>query len=160
MADDDTPDGDPPEEPTPDDLGDPGKKALTAERKARRDAERELQKVQDRLAEIEDADKTETQRLTDRLNEAEARAAKAEGDALRLTVAQAKGLTPAQAKRLVGTTREELEGDADEILEAFPTGGATPPPDKAPRPDLKGGSDPTGDGQVDIREIVDSIPRG
>lgn len=156
---DDTPEGDPPPEPT-DDLGDSGKKALAAERKARRDAERQLKDMQDRLAAIEDAEKTETQRLADKLAEAEARATQAEANALRLQVAQSKGLSAAQAKRLVGSTQEELEADADEILEAFPGQGATPPPDPSPRPDLRGGADPTGDAPVDVREIVDSIPRG
>jgi hypothetical protein len=154
---DDTPEGDPP--PDTDDLGDSGKKALAAERKARRDAERQLKDMADRLAAIEDAEKTETQRLADKLSEAEARATQAEANALRLQVAQSKGLSAAQAKRLVGSTQEELEADADEILEAFPAQGATPPPDEAPRPDLRGGNDPTGDEPVDVRTVVDSIPR-
>jgi hypothetical protein len=37
-------------------------------------------------------------------------------EALRASVALAKGLTPTQAKRLIGSTSEELEADADELL--------------------------------------------
>lgn len=84
------PPADPPADPPVDDgLGDAGKRALDAERKARKDAETELAKLrkaeQDRL----DADKTETERLTaakdaadKRATEAVTRAAKAEVKAL------------------------------------------------------------------------------
>ncbi len=78
-----------------------------------------------RLAEYEDRDKTEAQRLAERAEAAEKRAAEVEGRALRLEIAAEKGLTPAQAKRLVGSTREELESDADDLLENFkPSNGA------------------------------------
>lgn len=162
MADDPTPDPDkgedtPPEKP---DLGDAGKKALDAERKARRDAEKQAKELADRLAAIEDKDKTEAERFAAKVADAEDRAAKAEARAMRLEVAQSKGLSPAQAKRLVGSTQEELEADADEILEAFPTQGATPPPGRQPTADLRGGTDPTEGDPVDVRDVVDSIPRG
>jgi hypothetical protein len=69
--------------------------------------------------ELDQASKTEQERLTERLAAAEARAAEIEGRALRLEVASENGLTPAQAKRLVGSTREELEADAKELLATF-----------------------------------------
>ena len=69
--------------------------------------------------ELDQASKTEQERLTERLAAAEARAAEIEGRALRLEVASENGLTPAQAKRLVGATREELEADAKELLATF-----------------------------------------
>ena len=72
-----------------------------------------------KLQQFEDRDKTEAQKLTERAEAAEKRAAETEARALRLEVAAEKGLTPAQAKRLVGTTREELEADAAELLETF-----------------------------------------
>jgi hypothetical protein len=84
-----------------------------------------------RLGEIEDAQKSETQKLTDRAEKAEKRADEAEGRLARLEVALDKGLTPSQAKRLVGNTREELEADADELLADI--GKATGP--RAPQPD-------------------------
>lgn len=72
-----------------------------------------------RLAEAEDASKSDIEKLSERAAAAEKRAEEAERRALRMEVAQAKGLTPAQAKRLTGSTREELEADADDLLEAF-----------------------------------------
>lgn len=116
-----------------------------------------LVETKEKLKGHEDADKTELEKLAEKAATAEQRAATAEAALLRGEVAAAKELTPAQAKFLTGTTREEIEAKADEILEAFPAKGATPPPSKAPTPNLKGGSDPTED-TVDVKSLVDSIP--
>ncbi len=75
----------------PDDLGEAGKKAIAAERAAKKAAEKQLNELQKRLAEFEDRDKTEAQKLAER-----AAAAELERDALMLTamrqrVALAKG---------------------------------------------------------------------
>ncbi len=83
-----------------------------AQAKANADAARRLQ-------ELEDASKSEGQKLTERTTAAEKAAAAAQGELLRLRVAMRKGLTEAQAKRLVGATEEELEADADELLTSF-----------------------------------------
>lgn len=69
-----------------------------------------------RLAEIEEAKKTNEQKLEERATAAEKLAADKTLDADRALVALDKGLTASQAKRLVGTTREELEADADDLL--------------------------------------------
>lgn len=168
MADDPTPTPDPAkDDPKPDpdpkpddnpDLGDAGKKALAAERKARSDAEKQLRDVQAQLKELNDKDKSEVEKLRDEVatlsKERDDHAAKV----LRHEVAMTKGLTAAQAKRLVGTTQEELEADADEILEAFPVkDGAKPPPSNKPTPDLKGGGDPTADDPVDGEALAEKI---
>lgn len=92
----------------------------------------------DRLAEIEEASKTEAQKAADRLAAAEKAAADASSSLARLEVALAKGLTPSQAKRLVGSTREELEADADELLKDI--GDAARP--RQPRPDANQGRVP------------------
>jgi hypothetical protein len=109
-----------PVEPKP--TGDVPPEVKAALRKANKEAET----LRLRLQEFEDRDKTETQRLAERAEATERRAAEAESRALRLEVAFEKGLTPAQAKRLVGTTREELEADADEVLRDFPVKPADP----------------------------------
>lgn len=101
-----------------------------------------------RLDELENADKSEVEKLTAKLAEYERKAQEAEQRALRAEVAAAKGLTAAQAKRLVGSSLEELEADADELLESFKPqegndGGTPPPPDGKPREHLRSGSDPT-----------------
>lgn len=88
-------------------------------RRALSKANKEAETLRLKLQEYEDRDKTEAEKVAERANAAEAKAAQAESRALRLEVAFEKGLTPAQAKRLVGGTREELEADADELLETF-----------------------------------------
>lgn len=103
-------------------LGDAGKRALAAERDARRKAEADLKTARDELAKVkadQDSSKSEIQKVLDKVAGLEQRAEAAERAALVAQVAQEKGLTPSQAKRLQGATREELESDAEELLEAF-----------------------------------------
>lgn len=73
-----------------------------------------------RLAEIEDANKSEAERAAQRVQDAEKRAQQAELKALRLQVAAEKGLTVRQASRLTGDTLEALQADADEFLADLP----------------------------------------
>lgn len=130
-------------DPTPgdtDSLGDAGKHALDQERKARRDAEKQMKALQTELQSIKDKDLSEADQLRKQIADLTAERDVTASNLLRLEVAAAKGLTPAQAKRLVGTTKEELEADADEILEAFPAkNGATPPPSNRPTSTVPGG---------------------
>lgn len=63
--------------------------------------------------------KTELEKLTDRLTNAEKELEKTRMEALRLDIAAEKGLSKSQARRLLGTTREELEADAEDMREAF-----------------------------------------
>lgn len=158
MAEDPTP-GDPAEDKPDDEPKPDGGDDLRAMRTALRKANKEAADLRTRFKELEDRDKSETQRAADAAAAAEKRAEAAEARALRLEVATRKGLNAAQAKRLVGDTEEELEADADEILEAFKPADDTPMPGK-PTADLKGGSDPTEEPAVNVREVVDSIPRG
>lgn len=69
-----------------------------------------------RLDEIEEASKSEQQRLSEAKEAAEKRAADLESRLLRSEVATEKGLPPALAARLTGATKEELEADADQLL--------------------------------------------
>lgn len=86
-----------------------------------------------RLAEIEEAQKTEAQKLADRLAEAERKAQAAELKALRSDVAQAKGVP---AGLLTGGTEEELNASADALL-AF-RGGAPKTPAAPPAEGVQG----------------------
>lgn len=163
-AKDDPPADDPKDKKPPpnDDLGDAGKKALETERKARRDAERRAKDAEAALKEVEDRDKSDSEKLADRIAASEKRAEEAERRALRAEVAQEKGLTAAQAKRLSGDTREDLETDADELLEVFkPERSASGPPSKRPTADLRGGTDPTDDddGPLDPDKLAAHVPR-
>lgn len=69
MADDDTHDPSNDDDQQPDELADAGKRALDAERRKARDADKRAKAAEARLKEIEDAGKTELQRLQDALSE-------------------------------------------------------------------------------------------
>ncbi len=118
-----------------------------------------------RLKEIEDANKTETQKLADEKAAAESAAKSVSGELMRLRVAMRKGLTEAQAKRLVGDTEEELEQDADDLLASFGQkndSGADTDPGKPTRPRerLRSGSAPDADPEeTDPRKLAASVPR-
>lgn len=97
-----------------------------------------------KLADLEEANKSELEKEREARSAAEKERDSAKTEALRLSVAHAKGLTPGQAKRLVGSTKEELEADADEILAEFGTTKKAAPAPKT----LKSGSsssEPTGE---------------
>jgi hypothetical protein len=159
------PTGDP--EPKPDPSGEPDWKAEAEKwKKFARQHEATAKSNADaakRLADMEEANKTEAQKLADKAAAAEKKASEAELKALRLEVAGEKGLTPAQAKRLIGGSREELEADADELIKTFgktedkPTGG----PSGRPKERLRGGNDPTDhdDDERDPRKLAARVPR-
>lgn len=126
---------------------------------------KELEAAEAKLRDLEDANKSEQQKLAERAEAAERKLAEAEARILRMEVAAAKGLSPSQAKRLVGATREELESDADELLADF--GGASDDdgagkqkPASKPVESLRGGTDPTGDvTETNPRKLAELIPR-
>ncbi len=80
---------------------------------------KELKPLAEKAKELEDAQKSESEKLTEAKTSAEKKALEAGQEAMRLRVALKKGLTETQAKRLVGETEEELEADADGLLESF-----------------------------------------
>lgn len=104
-----------------------------------------------KLDEIENAQKTEAQRLAEQAEQAQQARTTAEQEAqslrvqlLRHKVAAAKGLTPAQAARLQGDSEEEIEADADALLAAF-TPAAPATPARTPVAQLQPGAIPPGD---------------
>lgn len=88
-----------------------------------------------KLDELEAANKSELQKLAERAETAEKRAAAAEFESLRASVASAKGVP---AANLSGNTREELEAVADELI-AWRDQNSTLKP-KPPVKDLKSGT--------------------
>ena len=74
----------------------------------------ELRAKAEKLAEIEEANKTEAEKNAERLAAAEAKATELESRALRSEVAASKGVP---SNLLTGSTREELESSADALLE-------------------------------------------
>jgi len=156
-----------PQDPAPDasaaDIAEWKAKWSTLSRKHEARAKEGLAAKQ-RLAELEDANKSELQRATERERAAMARAEAAELRALRAEVAARKGLSIAQAKRLQGTTEEELDADADELLSAFKpsegNGEGLPPADKAPPKRLRSGAVPDArPTETDPRKLAESIRR-
>lgn len=168
MADDDTPDDKTDPKPDPD-AG--AKKALEAERKARREADAKAKDLEAQLAKIQDEGKSASDKLTEQVAQLTKNLADESVKRLRVEVAAARGLTPAQAKRLTGTTQEELEADADDLLEAFPAPPAkdetkddksgddkgTDEAKKKPAPNDMQGKDSTGSG-ADVKSLIESIP--
>lgn len=184
-ADDEEPDDDAEDEPDsleePDKPDDDGKKKPEQEpfdearfQKALTKKNSENSNLRKRLAELEplaakakelqDANKTETEKLTERADAAEKRADTAEQKLLRLEVAIDKGLTPAQARRLVGSTKEELEEDADDLLASFASKDEDSKPNsrvpRRPKEKLRGGGDPDEPvEETDPGKLAAAIPR-
>jgi hypothetical protein len=118
-----------------DQLGDAGKKAIAAERKARRDAEKALATATAKVAEYEQRDMSEAERQAAETEQLRQENARLLAEALRSRVAAAKGVP---ADLLAGATEDELNAAADRLLEFR---GTQAPPDfgagrrgEAPKP--------------------------
>jgi hypothetical protein len=105
---------------------------------ALRKANKEAETLRLQLKEYEDRDKSDSERLAERVTTAEQRADAAEKANMQLRVAVAKGLPSELVDRLRGDTEEELAADADQLL-----GLITPPevePEEPGFPDLGQGA--------------------
>lgn len=112
-----------------------------------------------RLDDLEEANKSEQQKLADKASEAEKRAQQAEAKALRFEVATEKGVPKKAMKFLTGETQEELESQADEILELLGETQQSESPQRTPRERLRPGASDSGP-QPDPKKIADSVMRG
>lgn len=74
------------------------------------------QGYEQQVKEFEDSNKTEQEKLNERLSGAETRATQAEDELLRFKVAVQKKLPVELIGRMRGGTQEELEADAEELL--------------------------------------------
>lgn len=97
-------------------LGDAGKAALDAERKARTAAEKELKKFRDAEQAQRDKDLPEIDKARREATENLTKAEQAELKALKFEVAYDEGLPKELVGRLVGNTEEELRADAKSLL--------------------------------------------
>lgn len=147
-----------PAQPLAEPLGDAGKKALQAERDARRALEQQLKDLKplvDFVSQVRggqavpDSQKTEAEQLSTRIAELEKAAADERQARIRLEVAAEKGLTPDQAARLQGATREELAADADSLKALFPTAAPAP---GTPAPDPSQGA--RGAASADLEALI------
>jgi hypothetical protein len=125
-------------EPAEQPLGPAGKKALDAEREARKALEKQLADLAPlkQLAELirggeqAPSGKSEVDLLNEKFGRYEQDLAAEREARWRAEVAQEKGLTAQQAARLTGASREDLAADADALLALFPAAGPrTPAPD-------------------------------
>lgn len=99
------------------DLGEAGKKALDAERTARRAAEKQSRDLAAQLKTLSDSGKTEMERVTARLDAAEKHAADSAQEAMRLRVGAEHKLPKEITARLRGDTEEEMTADAAVLAE-------------------------------------------
>lgn len=109
-------------------LGEPGIKALHAERDARKQAEKDLEETRARIKELEDASKSDDQKQAERLQTLEqsdrqkdSKISSLEADLTRYRVAAAEGLDLEAAERLRGSTEDEIRADAKEFAKKFGT---------------------------------------
>lgn len=111
-------------------LGEPGARALTAERERVKELERSNREMQQRLAELEDAGKSEVERARNQLQReqeartaAEARVNELERGQARLRIAEEVGLPLELADRIQGDDDRQMRADAKRLNEL------TQPPD-------------------------------
>lgn len=145
-----TPPADPTPDPVPDEpLGDAGKRALEAERKARREAEARAKSNEEaaaKLKEIEDAQKDEKQRLEEAKTAAETAADEARTEVLRLRVMATEGLDAELEEFLTAKDEDGLKAQAAKLKERL---AAQAP--RVPAPDPGQGAGKTPPGEVDMR---------
>lgn len=117
------------------------KKALAAERKQNRDAQARAKAAEARLQEIEDAQKSEAEKLLERATRAEAEATQARTELTRERIAREEGVPPEFIDRLRGESEDEIRDDAKSFVAALP---AREGPDlKTPAaPRARDGADP------------------
>lgn len=119
-------------------LGESGEKALKAERAARRAAEKATNEALAKVKAFEDAQKSESERLTEQLQALKAEAATAKAETLRLRVAAETGLPADLHEFLVGDDEDGLRAKAKKLMAA--TAAATAP--RSPAPDPTQGAKP------------------
>lgn len=117
-----------------DQLGNAGKQALVEERKARREAEKQLKALNDRLAQYEDRDKTELQKAIERAEAAE----KAHGSMrvanARLMAAAVHNIPPDLIDLLGDGTDEEIDARAKLLAERLAAAAPEPAEEKPVKP--------------------------
>lgn len=98
-----------------DDVKSPSADDVKAMQAALKKANKEAETARLKLKEREDADKSESEKLTERTTQLEGDLTAAQKTALRYEIALDKGIPKTLAARLQGDTREEMEADAEEL---------------------------------------------
>ena len=127
-----------PQEPNPqgepEKLGDGGKKALDAERAARRAAESRVAELESQISTLQTTHQQALDEATATAAEATSRADKADGEVLRYRVALETGVPARHIGRLQGDTEEALREDAAAFVADIVPGKTTPKPDPSQGP--------------------------
>jgi hypothetical protein len=103
------------ETPAPKETKAPDDAYVKSLRKEAADTRKALEAANARLREIEDRDKSEAEKASERVAASERRAVEAEAKLLRLEVAAARRFKASAVDLLTGTTREEIEASADKL---------------------------------------------
>lgn len=117
-------------EQAPEELGDAGKKALTAERDARKQAERKNAEYEARLKEIEDANLSELEKAQREASEARDSLATIQRESDRNRVALEKGVPSDLIEFITGDTAEDMAAKADLLISRLNASPSTPKPDR------------------------------
>ncbi|MFI9507565.1 hypothetical protein [Nocardia sp. NPDC052566] len=118
----------PVEPQTDDNLGDAGKWALEAERKARAEAEKAQRAAEAKVKAFEDAQKTDAEKQADRLAAAEMDAAEAKAEARRFKAAAAHHISDADAELFLTGADDKTIGRQAERLAELMAGSTAPAP--------------------------------
>lgn len=116
------------EAPETQELGDGGKKALQAEREARKQAEKNAAELSARLKEFEDSKLSDLERAQKEAADNAAELARLRSENVRNKVALDKGVPADLVEFLTGDTEEAIAAKADLLLARLNTPG-TPKPD-------------------------------
>ena len=117
------------EQPAEETLGDPGKKALAAERDARKAAERRFAEAEARLKEIEDANLSELQKAQRDAEEYRSKLASLQVENARSRIALEKGVPSDLIEFIVGEDEEQMAAKADLLMSRLNSTPSTPKPD-------------------------------
>lgn len=132
-------------------------KALSRKHESQAKANAEAAK---RLKELEDANKSDLDKLTERATSAEQKAAAAELKALRFEVAAEKGVPTNLMRFLTGDSREDLEAAADELMAAVKPDTGEGDTGGRPKEALRSGAAPAAEPETnDPRKLAESISR-
>lgn len=117
-------------EHAPEDLGEGGKKAIAAERDARKQAEKLNATLTARLKEIEDANLSELEKAQREATEARETLAKIQRESDRNKVALEKGVPSDLIEFITGDTAEDMAAKADLLVSRLNASPSTPKPDR------------------------------
>lgn len=136
-------------------LGEPGLKALQAERDARKKAEKAAAEALQRVEQFEERDKSDLERATERASKFEAELAEIKAENLRMRVAAETQLPANLQKFLSGSDEGSLREQAQELLAATASDGK-----RRPQPDPAQGARPPepGKSQLTRADLVGKSP--